>query len=324
MDLFPGTKLGIGPAIDDGFYYDFDLPAAADPGRPRGDRGADGRERRRRPPVRPPRARPGRGSGLLRRARPAVQGRDPRRPGRPRGGGRRADAAVVDLRARPVQSTCARGRTSRAPAGSGRSSCSASPARTGAATRSGRCSSASTARSGRPRTSSTSISGGGRRPRSATIAGSAASSTCSASTPSRRRPRSGIPRGMALWRTLETVIARGRQDPAGSTRCRTPTVVHQELWETVRPLGPLPGQHVRPRGSRTTRRALKPMNCPEIDVHLQDPGALVPRPADAARRVRPAPPQRADRRPRTACSGCASSSRTTPTSTSAPISSSTR
>ena len=25
MDLFPGTKLGIGPAIDGGFYYDFDL-----------------------------------------------------------------------------------------------------------------------------------------------------------------------------------------------------------------------------------------------------------------------------------------------------------
>jgi threonyl-tRNA synthetase len=26
LDLFPGTKLGIGPAITDGFYYDFDLP----------------------------------------------------------------------------------------------------------------------------------------------------------------------------------------------------------------------------------------------------------------------------------------------------------
>jgi threonyl-tRNA synthetase len=25
MDLFPGTKLGIGPAIQDGFYYDFQL-----------------------------------------------------------------------------------------------------------------------------------------------------------------------------------------------------------------------------------------------------------------------------------------------------------
>ena len=28
LDLFPGTKLGIGPAIADGFYYDFDLPRA--------------------------------------------------------------------------------------------------------------------------------------------------------------------------------------------------------------------------------------------------------------------------------------------------------
>jgi len=26
MDMFPEAKLGIGPAIDDGFYYDFDLP----------------------------------------------------------------------------------------------------------------------------------------------------------------------------------------------------------------------------------------------------------------------------------------------------------
>jgi threonyl-tRNA synthetase len=27
LKLYPGTKLGIGPAIDDGFYYDFQLPA---------------------------------------------------------------------------------------------------------------------------------------------------------------------------------------------------------------------------------------------------------------------------------------------------------
>src|SRR6187549_1718564 len=25
MDIFPGTKLGIGPAIENGFYYDFEL-----------------------------------------------------------------------------------------------------------------------------------------------------------------------------------------------------------------------------------------------------------------------------------------------------------
>jgi threonyl-tRNA synthetase len=31
LDLFPGAKLGIGPAIEDGFYYDFDLPRALTP-----------------------------------------------------------------------------------------------------------------------------------------------------------------------------------------------------------------------------------------------------------------------------------------------------
>ena len=30
-ELFPGTKLGIGPAIRDGFYYDFDLPRSLTP-----------------------------------------------------------------------------------------------------------------------------------------------------------------------------------------------------------------------------------------------------------------------------------------------------
>src|ERR1700704_2591667 len=31
LDLFPGTKLGIGPAITDGFYYDFELPRPLTP-----------------------------------------------------------------------------------------------------------------------------------------------------------------------------------------------------------------------------------------------------------------------------------------------------
>ena len=26
LDLFPGTKIAIGPSIENGFYYDFDLP----------------------------------------------------------------------------------------------------------------------------------------------------------------------------------------------------------------------------------------------------------------------------------------------------------
>src|SRR5215208_6001524 len=31
MDLIPEAKLGIGPAIEDGFYYDFDLPNPLQP-----------------------------------------------------------------------------------------------------------------------------------------------------------------------------------------------------------------------------------------------------------------------------------------------------
>src|SRR4026207_2284156 len=31
MELFPDAKLGIGPAIKDGFYYDFDLPRPLTP-----------------------------------------------------------------------------------------------------------------------------------------------------------------------------------------------------------------------------------------------------------------------------------------------------
>src|SRR3712207_2271743 len=31
LDLFPGAKLGIGPPIEEGFYYDFDLPRPLTP-----------------------------------------------------------------------------------------------------------------------------------------------------------------------------------------------------------------------------------------------------------------------------------------------------
>src|SRR3990170_4553257 len=31
LDIFPGARLGIGPAIGDGFYYDFDLPRPLTP-----------------------------------------------------------------------------------------------------------------------------------------------------------------------------------------------------------------------------------------------------------------------------------------------------
>ena len=34
QELFPDAKLGIGPPIENGFYYDFDVPEPVPPGRP--------------------------------------------------------------------------------------------------------------------------------------------------------------------------------------------------------------------------------------------------------------------------------------------------
>ena len=53
LDLFPGTKLGIGPAVADGFYYDFEIPRRLTPADLGRHRGPDAGERRREPRVRP-------------------------------------------------------------------------------------------------------------------------------------------------------------------------------------------------------------------------------------------------------------------------------
>ena len=104
--------------------------------------------------------------------------------------------------ARATGSTCAADRTCPPPASSKPSSSRRWPAPTGAATRATRCCSGSTAPPGRTRSSSMSTCTGSRRPRSATIAASAASSTCSTC---RKRPRarcSGIPRAGRVFQTL--------------------------------------------------------------------------------------------------------------------------
>ncbi len=46
QELFPGTQVTIGPAIEDGFYYDFARDEPFQPGRPRPDREAHARDRR--------------------------------------------------------------------------------------------------------------------------------------------------------------------------------------------------------------------------------------------------------------------------------------
>ena len=51
QSLFPEAKFGIGPAIEDGFYYDFDLPRPLGYGRPAGHRSQDERDNRRQPAI---------------------------------------------------------------------------------------------------------------------------------------------------------------------------------------------------------------------------------------------------------------------------------
>ena len=169
MDLFPEARLGIGPAIKDGFYYDFDLPRALTP------QDLKAIEKRMKKSV-------GRNHPFERREWDPDEGR-----------AMLADAGQTykveildDLRAAaqaagepvPPVSTYTHGpsvvaRTSSPPERSVRSSCSRSPAPTGGAMRSGPCSSASTAPSGTPRRSWTSTSGGWRRRASAITAASA-------------------------------------------------------------------------------------------------------------------------------------------------------
>ena len=272
------------------------LPAAppADARRPARDRGADAREHRRRPPVRAERAVAGRGARVRGRARPAVQGRDHRRPARRGGARRHARCRRRPSTARVRSSTCAAARTWRAPARSGRSSCSAPPARTGAATRSARCSSASTARPGRPRRSSTQYLW--RREEAK----------------KRDHRRLGVQLdlfsfhdvapGSAFWHPKGQVdLAHARRARCASSRPGAATrrsarrsSSSERLWRQSGHWD-LYKENMFIVESENQLFSLKPMNCPEIDVHLPVASAVVPRPAAALQRVRPAPSQRAVR-----------------------------
>ncbi len=69
-DLYPMVQFGIGPAIEDGFYYDFGDGAPVHAGRPRGDRGSHGADHRRGAALQAHRDRQARGVGRVRAAGP--------------------------------------------------------------------------------------------------------------------------------------------------------------------------------------------------------------------------------------------------------------
>jgi hypothetical protein len=149
------VKISIGPAIENGFYYDFDFPPGSPSPRRTSRRSRSGCASTSRPPSRScARTCRSRGARALRRRGPGLQGRADRRP-----------RAPDTRRSRPSRSTptarsptSAAARTRRAPRASRPSRCSRSPAPTGAATRRARCSRGSTAPPSSPRRSSRSIS----------------------------------------------------------------------------------------------------------------------------------------------------------------------
>ena len=238
LDLFPGTKLGIGPVITDGFYYDFLLPRPLTPGRPAGHRGADARVDRGGPPVRALGGDAGGRAGGAGRARPAVQGRDRRRPRRGRRARRHADAADDLLPAGPVHRPVPRparrqhrqDRPVQAPRHgrrvlARRREAPDAPARL----RHG------LGDAGGPRRLPVAPRGGEEaRPPPARRR----SSTCSRSTTSRRARRSGIPRASASGARSRARCASCRRG-AATRRSRRRSSSSERALAAVRPLGPL-------------------------------------------------------------------------------------
>ena len=250
LELYPGVKISIGPPIEHGFYYDFDFPDGrhALRRRLRAHRGADARARQGRRAVR--------ARGRARRARrssaSAAEGQDYKveliedlvaRPGR---------RDRQPLHERPVHRPLPRPARAEHRSASARSSCSRSPAPTGAATRAARCSRASTAPRSSRRRSSTSTSSGSSRRAPATTASSARElglfTFCELS------PGSPFwqPNGMAIWNELTDAVARARTRERGYREVKTPILYDVELWKQSGHWARLPRQHVlhRRRGPR--------------------------------------------------------------------------
>ena len=303
MDLFPGTKLGIGPAIDDGFYYDFDLPRPLTPddlasieARMAESVAAD--------------------HPFVRHELDPVAGRtyfvEHGQPYKVEILDDLAARAEAEGQPLPPVSTYEHGPFSdlcKGPhvASTGRIGPFKLLSVAGAYWRGERDAPDAPAHlrhglvdPGRARPVSL-AAGGGQEAR-----------------PSAARPRARpvqLPSGVACG----PVLAPARDGPLAGARdvvARGPPVrrVRRGAHAGGRPpgavadlrsLGALPGQHVRPGGWRP-RVGAQADELPRVDAHLQDPGALVPRPADAAGRLQLALPQRADRRARRGCSGCAS------------------
>ena len=285
QELFPGTQVTIGPAIEDGFYYDFARDEPFSPRRPAEDRSEDARDRR---PRREDRARgvgPRRGHRPLRVHRRDLQGGDHPRPAR----GRDDHASTARASGRTcasgphLPSTKHRGQGVQADQAGRRLLAGRPPQRPAPAhLRHG------LGDAGRPRRLSPAAS---RRRRSATTASSAGAGPLPHAG---RGPGHGVlaPQGLDAVADAGGLYA----PPAGRGRLcggEDAPGARPLLLGEVRPLGEVPAQHVRLRdgGGRGALAQADELPGPRAD--LQPRPALLPRAADPHGRVRRLPPLRA-------------------------------
>ena len=252
QDLFPGTQVTIGPAIENGFYYDFfrNEPFSTDDLAQIEARMAE----------------------IVKADKPLrARGGEPRRGARAVratwASGSSSSCSTPSPTGEPVTLYHQDGwfDLCRGPHGpsTGRigafklTKVAGAYWRGDAATRS--CS-ASTAPRSRPSRSSTPTCTSWRRRSGATIAGSAARWTCSTS----RRRRAGSvfwhPHGWTLWRAVESYIRR-RLERSRLPRGQDAAADRPRAVGALRPLGEVRRAHVLARG-REAHLALKPMNCP--------------------------------------------------------------
>ena len=253
-DLFPGAKYAIGPPVEDGFYYDFDLPGGArfsedDLGR------IEARMREivgeNQPFVREELSRE---EGLERFADQPfkveiIEGVDPEEGAEGSAVERRTgNEGWVDLCRGPHVPSHLTPRLVQAHEGGRRllAGRRAPPA----------CSSASTARRGSPTRPWPSTCTASRRPSGATTASSASSSTCSTSRPrSAAACRSSIPRAASSassWRTTPAPSTRRPATPScGRRTCRSRRCSRSPATSVGTPTACTPPW--RWRGRRTTR-----------------------------------------------------------------------
>ena len=222
QDLFPGTQVTIGPAIENGFYYDFfrNEPFSTDDLARIEARMAE-IVKADQPFVREE-VEPRRGARALRAHGRALQARAARRHPRGRAGHALPPGRLVRPVPRPARPVDRPDRRLQADQGGRRL----------LARRRQQPAAAADLRHGvrHRRPSSTPTCTSSRRRSGATIAGSAARWTCSTSRKRRRARSSGTRKGWTLWRAVENYIRR-RLDGAGYVEVKTPQLVDQVLWE---------------------------------------------------------------------------------------------